>query len=152
MTIIDYTNAFQSQFEDLIIDYFAELGDIAPADVLREKLLPFIRRQLDSEIIRISLITDERGPMGFSVYQIDQETSDWCKRPGWGFIREFYIAPPYRKLGYGARLAAGTERRLREMGAVQLYLTSGSGAAFWQKCGWRLTEEICSNDLNILEK
>lgn len=152
MTITDYTNAHKRQFEDLMIDYIAELGDSTPADVLREKLFPFIQRQLDSGIIRIALITDESGPVGFSVYQIDQERSDWCKRPGWGFIREFYIAPPYRKLGYGTLLAEDTERRLRQMEAVQLYLTSGPGAAFWQKCGWRLTGEICSNDLNILEK
>ena len=136
----------------MMVPYMAELDCDVPEDIIRGKLADFIETQRELGRIHIVLAWDRENPVGFSVYQIDAPESDWCKRPGWGFIREFYIQPNYRSNGLGTQLAAYTEEALRKLGAEKMYLTSGPGAAFWEKCGWKNTGDICSNDLVILEK
>ena len=136
----------------MMAPYMAELNCDVPENIIRDKLADFIETQCELGHIHILLARDGENLVGFSVYQIDMPESDWCKRPGWGFIREFYIKPEYRAKGSGARLAAYTEEALKNLGAEKLYLTSGPAAAFWEKCGWENTGEFCTNDLVILEK
>jgi len=136
----------------MMVPYMAELDCDVPEDIIRGKLADFIETQCESGHIQIVLAWDGEKAVGLSVYQIDAPESDWCKRPGWGFIREFYVKPKYRTNGLGAYLAAYTEKALRKLGAEKMYLTSGPAAAFWEKCGWKNTGESCSNDLLILEK
>ena len=112
----------------------------------------FIDDQHDAGIIRIDFALDGETAAGFSVYQIDKPESDWYKRPGWGFIREFYIVPAFRKAGFGRALATHTENALYQMGAERLYLTSDGAIPFWRRCGWKLSDEVCSNEQRILEK
>lgn len=152
MTIIPYTNHHRTQLADAMADYMAELNCGIPEDIIRGKLADFIEHQWESGIIRINLAMEDEICMGFSVYQVDTPGSDWCKRPGWGFIREFYIAPVFRNQGAGRFLADHTEHQLRAMGAEHLYLTSNDAVPFWRKCGWRLTEELCTNGQYIFEK
>jgi GNAT superfamily N-acetyltransferase len=133
-------------------DYMTELNCGIPEEIIRGKLVDLIERQWESDILRVALAMEENICIGFSVYQIDTPESDWCKRPGWGFIREFYVAPVNRKHGTGKALAAHTERELRNAGAVRLYLTSTDAVPFWQRCGWIRTEQLCSNGQYILEK
>lgn len=152
MTIIEYTHSMKPQLTDLLAAYFPEVASDIPEDIVRGKLSDFIDDQHRQGILQISIAFDADTPMGFSVYQIDKPDSDWCKRPGWGFIREFYIAPEYRKQGLGRQLVRHSEQCLLKMGAKGLYLTSETAIPFWQRCGWRVTGELCSNDLNILEK
>ncbi|MBQ8360134.1 MAG: GNAT family N-acetyltransferase [Oscillospiraceae bacterium] len=151
-TFLDFSRFNHPDFPDMMIQYIVELGDQTPENDLRQKLLPFIEKQLNAGIIRIALAIADGALAGFSVYQIDTQESDWCKRPGWGFIREFYVCPKYRSCGIGMQLAKHTEQLLRKMGANQLYLTSGPAVPFWERCGWSNTHEQCSNDLSILVK
>lgn len=154
MTFLNYTHAHKQQLSDLLVLYFPEVGgDDIPESIIRGKLTDLIDTQHRDGIIHVLLIQEQEIFVGFSIFQLDTSESDWCKRPGWGFIREFYVVPEYRHRGIGRQLAVHTEKRLRELGTDRLYLTSDPAAlAFWQRCGWRLTEEICSNDLSILEK
>lgn len=152
MTIIPYTMHKKQPLADLMAGYMAELDCGIPEDIIRGKLSELIDRQSTAEIIHVDLAIEGGTAMGFSIYQIDTPESDWCKRPGWGFIREFYIAPSYRKNGTGRDLARHTETQLRALGAKKLYLTSTVAVPFWQKCGWTLTETLCSNGQFILEK
>lgn len=152
MTIIPYDKSKKHLLADLMSAYMNELDCGIPEEIIRGKLSDFIDTQFDARIIRIDLGIESERIAGFSVYQIDKPESDWCKRPGWGFIREFYIVPAFRKSGLGRALALHTEETLRTMGAERLYLTSDSAIPFWRSCGWRLSEEICSNDQPILEK
>ena len=152
MTIIPYSKSQKQQLTDAMTDYMAELNCGIPEDIVRGKLADFIEGQWEAGLIRIDLVMDDETCAGFSVYQIDTPESDWCKRPGWGFIREFYVAPSFRSHGTGKTLALHTEQALRSLGAQHLYLTSDNAVPFWRKCGWRLTEELCSNGQNILEK
>lgn len=152
MTIQPYDKTKRTQLSDMMAAYMAELNCGIPEEIIRGKLADFIETQWKRGIIRIDLCMNDDRCAGFTVYQIDREESDWCKRPGWGFIREFYIIPSCRCTGAGRFLAAHTEHRLREMGADRLYLTSTDAAPFWQKCGWVRTEDLCSNGQYILEK
>lgn len=152
MTIQNYDKSTKLTLADMMADYMAELDCGIPEEIIRGKLSDFIDSQCEKGIIRVCIAYEESNPVAFSVFQIDREDSDWCKRPGWGFIREYYVIPGYRKSGIGKALAAYTEQALRNMGAERLYLTSTGAVPFWQKCGWRLTEELCSNGQYILEK
>lgn len=152
MTIIPYSNYQKTALADLMTDYMNELDCGIPEDIIRGKLADLIDRQQEAGILRVDLVLEQNRPIAFSVYQIDSAESDWCKRPGWGFIREFYVAPAYRKTGIGKALALHTESQLHKLGARRLYLTSTDAVPFWQKCGWTLTTELCSNGQYILEK
>lgn len=152
MTIVPYDKHKKHLLADLMVHYMTELDCGIPEDIIRGKLSDFIDTQHGSGILRIALAMEGNACMGFSVYQIDTPESDWCKRPGWGFIREFYVVPAFRSRGAGKILAGHTAMELRNMGAQHLYLTSDNAVPFWQHCGWHLTEELCSNGQYILEK
>lgn len=153
MNILDYNGALRSQFEELLVTYFTvDLNSDIPEDIIRGKLMDLISKQTEDGVIHVAIATENDSAIGFSIYQIDSTHSDWCKRPGWGFIREFYIASASRSKGFGKALAAYTDAQLKILGSDHLYLTSDDAVQFWQKCGYSLTDEICSNDLPILEK
>ena len=153
MTIINYSPTLRKDFEEMLVEYFCtDLQSDIPQDIVRSKLVGHILNYVQNHIIHLALAVEEENLIGFSIYQIDTAESDWCKRPGWGFIREFYIRRPYRGRGNGKQLASYTEQHLRNMGASQLYLTSDNAIGFWANCGWCNTHEQCSNDLEILTK
>ena len=152
MTIIPYEQTHRQILSSLLTDYFTELGSDIPEQIIHGKLMDLIERQCRAGIIHTVIAVTEDLPIGFSIFQIDSTESDWCKRPGWGFIREFYVIPSFRNHGYGKALAAHTVQQLKSMGAQNLYLTSTEAVPFWQKCGWSRTQTLCSNDQYILEK
>ncbi len=153
MTIIEYTPALRRGFEEMLVEYFlVDLQGDIPEDIIRNKLLDHILHYVENHIVYLAVAGTADNPIGFSIYQIDNPKSDWCKKPGWGFIREFYIRREYRGCGNGKLLAAYTEQQLRILGASQLYLTSDDAVSFWTHCGWHNTHEMCSNGLEILTK
>lgn len=152
MTVIPFDQTVRTQFEAMLVDYFNELESGIPEPVIRGKLLELILTELRQDILRIAIATENAAPIGFSIYQIDTESSDWCKKPGWGCIREFYIAPTSRRKGFGTRLADRCAQDLLDAGAKGLYLTADEAVPFWNACGYSNTHEICTNDLEILTK
>lgn len=153
MNIIPYDQSLRSQLEEMLVEYFVfDLKCGIPEEIVRGKLMELITCYAKKRIIHIAVALERETPIGFSIYQIDSAESDWCKRPGWGFIREFYIARGHRGKGCGRALADYTEHQLRNLGATQLYLTSDDAIGFWQRCGYSNKHEMCSNDLEILTK
>lgn len=153
MTIIDFSEEYYDTWADLFCTYFeSDLQTICEHDILMSKLCPFILGQWQKGIIHIRLAVEDSKLLGFSIYQIDTKESDWCKRPGWGFIREFCVAKEHRRRGIGRMLAADSEKQLAQMGAENIYLTSMDAVEFWRKCGYSDTKELCSNDNYILTK
>ncbi len=137
---------------DLLVPYFREVEAGIPEDIIRGKLAELIAREVREGILHIAVAT-EAEILGFSVYQIDTEASDWCKRPGWGMIREFYVVPTARRRGIGRMLSDFSTAHLLRLGAAGLYLTSDPHSVqFWTSCGFRPTGTVSSNGLEILEK
>ena len=152
MTIINYNPIYRTAFEEMLVTYFTELNSDIPEPIIRGKLMDLIRDQVEKDIIHVALLLDDGVPAGFSIYQIDSSDSDWRKRPGWGFIREFFIAEHARRKGFGKALAAYCDEQMQQLGATDLYLTSDDAVEFWKKCGYQLTDEVASNKLPVLEK
>lgn len=151
MVICDYHPGLKPEFSNLLAEYFRELDDTLPESVVRGAIETLILDEWSRNILHIAVAVDG-APMGFSIYQIDTPDSDWCKRPGWGCIREFYIRPQDRRQGCGTQLAAYCEQNLYKLGAAQLYLTADDAISFWTHCGYRPSGETGSNDLEILTK
>lgn len=152
MTICQFEPIHRTHLETMLVDYFTELSAGIPEPVIRGKILNLFQEGHNRNILRIAIAVENNAPMGFSIYQIDSPKSDWCKRIGWGSIREFYIRPTFRGHGLGTQLAAWTDRELRKMGAQHIYLTADDAIPFWQHCGYSKTYELCSNQLEILTK
>lgn len=152
MLILTYTPSIRQTFGNMLVEYFTELEAGIPEDTIRGRLLDMFETLFALEHVHGAVAIKGRRMIGFVIYQIDSEQSDWCKRPGWGCIREFYIRPEFRNRGCGQRLAAFAERKLRKLGARQIYLTADTAKIFWEHCGYSNTHEICSNDLEIFTK
>lgn len=93
--------------------------------------------------------------MGFIIYQIDKEESDWKERLGEGFIREFYIKPINRNLGLGTLLLKNAEMILKNLGAKEVYLTSqekDSVKQFYKKNGYVTHHNRAKNGEEYFEK
>ena len=150
--ILDYNLSMKQQLACMMTAYMAELKSDIPEEIIRGRLSDYIDEMSDKGIIRIRIAFADQLPVAFSVFQIDSQESDWCMRPGWGFIREYYVSPEYRKQGVGKILAEDTEHILQDMGAADLYLTSTGAVPFWQKCGWKLTDAVTPKGQSILEK
>ncbi|MDI9498807.1 MAG: GNAT family N-acetyltransferase [Bacillota bacterium] len=142
-------------FMAVFVRYYAEefAIDLPPSEI------SYIRSEVEKGIregyLHLLLATDrEDGSIrGFILYQIDTPASDWCLRPGSGFIRELYVMPAERRHGLGSRLVAAAEHELRQRAAAAIYLTTDQAAAFWCARGYRDSGLICRrNDGRIFEK
>ncbi|SHO54019.1 GNAT family N-acetyltransferase [Anaerocolumna xylanovorans] len=101
----------------------------------------------------LDLLFLNEEPVGFIFFQIDTPQSNWCEREGWGFIREIYIDPVFRKSGLGARLISHAEKNLYSNGVRNIYLTSDSNETFWDSLGYKKTDEVSTiNHDPIYEK
>lgn len=154
-TMKEYQPSMEAVFEEQFLRYARDdLGDGLPEEILREKIGKGVFvKNWERGINRITLAFAGEEPAGFAIYQVDGPESDWCKRPGWGLIREFRVAPRFRRLGCGRTLAAWAEAELRKK-ADRLYLTAHDEAAvgFWTACGFRATGEINQNGTHTMEK
>jgi len=119
-----------------------------------------IEKIVDAEISKgikegwclIDLVICDDMPVGFIIYQIDSEKSDWNERPGEGFVREFYISEAFRRKGLGSFLLDHVERVLKEMNAKEVYLTSSKDEVsrkFYIKNGYKNENKF--NNYNKLE-
>lgn len=152
MTTVPFQHQQTNNFETLLVDYFLELDAGIPEDTIRSKILQLFLKEEQYGILHIAFACHNAHPIGFAIYQIDTPESDWCKYPGQGCIREFYIQPQYRRQGFGRMLAAWTQAHLQQLGARQLYLTADDAAPFWLACGFVHSHQLCSNDFEIMTK
>ncbi len=155
MTIKQYDPSMKAALMQLLTAYFPEVNADIPQYIIETKLIELIESQAEANLLNIAMAFEREIPVGFSIFQIDRPESDWCKREGWGFIREFYVVPEYRRQRFGTELAYYSVKCLKEMDAYGLYLTcdtSSRAEAFWLSCGWVKTGSTASNHLLILEK
>ena len=77
--------------------------------------------------------------IGFANFAIDLGTIYGLLEAGYGAFLGFYIAPAFRRKGYGRRLFEHAEETLKSDGARQMHVCPDSvtGAPFWIAMGFR---------------
>lgn len=150
--IVDYEASMRPEWEVMVSTYWIQdLGESGTAETIRE-ICDMVEQQWESSMVSVAVLQSEGKSIGFCVYQIDTPASDWCKRQGWGMLREFYVEKSYRGRGFGTALAAYAEQKLREMGAVDFYLTADNAVGFWETCGYVQEEGVNENGTYTMTK
>lgn len=137
----------------LLIEYFAQLHWARPEDAVPPSYVPKILRRVRKFLgeggFWVYLARGGGKFCGFIMAQLDSEGKDWCRRPGWGFVRELYVAPRRRRQGVAGQLVRQAEAAMLQSGAAQIYLTSDSGAyAFWEAMGYADSGEVYDGNGN----
>ena len=135
------------RFQNAFRCYFTELKmNIRNWDALFTEMnsqpenLAFLRLRTDGEII------------GFLQFQ-PGEMKHWFFRESVGFIREFWIAEPFRCKGHGSQLLAKTETWFRDNGIGRSLLTADDAEGFYLRNGYRKTSRILAkNNMDVFEK
>ena len=145
------------EFRTMFLDYFYyDCGIKYDREKLRENLInKTIIPQYERGLIFIDVIKQNNETLGFIIYQIDKEESDWKERIGSGFIREFYIKPDFRKQKLGSKLLKSAEDNLKKLGAKEVYLTSQEKdyvKKFYEKNGYKTDHTRAQNGKEYFEK
>jgi len=127
MKILPYTPLSpiqKSALRHLLMQYFAGLDWKDPKDAIPPSYVPKILARIAEMLYQgdfwVYLARENRALCGFIIAQIDSEGKDWCKRPGWGFIRELYVLPGHRGKGIAKELVAYAKQWARERGCTEL--------------------------------
>lgn len=141
-----------SEFTDLRFrvafqTYFAELG-IAVRD------WDGLFREMDEDKTnRAYLSLDEGGgAVGFLMFQLTA-FSNWFFEEPFGFIREFWVAPGYRRQGHGRALLRMTEDYFAAHGAHRSILTADDAVGFYLAHGYEAAPGVqAKNKMEVLAK
>lgn len=151
----DTANHFDT-FLGLLSGYFDEICFNKPENNIPKKYLPRILSTISDETKKYTiwafLCVHKNNPIGFVIAQIDTKDNPLCKRVGWGFIREFYIIPEYRRRGYATEMSRFIEHVIYQNGAENIYLTadSNTGEPFWESMGYLFSGECDDTNGNKL--
>ncbi len=152
--IVEYSEDKRREFKLIFDTYFnKEIHFLISAAELDEMVLQ-IEKDIAQHDMWLYLLYYDGVLSGFSLFQIDSHKTKWRLRPGWGFIREFYVSPKIRRGGLGTRLYLKTEEVYKNKKVKNVYLTARNRAKkFWRSAGFEFKGEICEkNDYDIFEK
>lgn len=144
---------FAKIFGQYFVDEMKFMEDKSKITKFAKKVI--VGEQYLEDIITIDIVKLGEEIAGFIIYQIDSEKSDWCEKPGSGFIREFYIAPTHRRKNLGSLLIKRSDQMLKKMGAKDVYLASAKDdgvIAFYEKNGYQRTGKLTEDGQEYLEK
>ncbi len=151
-----YDQSYEKEFRDVFEQYWKYITNNKVTKEQIKSCQDYILKQVANQEIFMLLSIDNNTVVGFSIFQIDNEKSDWNKFTGYGFIREFFIVPTKRCKGLGKELANYTIKQLFSMSAKNIYLDTAKNAKdFWLKCGFVSTgkfDESNSNEILIYKK
>ena len=98
------------------------------------------------------LLDGDGGTVGFIQFQITS-FSNWFLEEPFGFIREFWIDPAYRRQGHGKALLRLAETYFVEHGAYRAVLTADDAIAFYLANGYERAPGIkAKNEMEVLTK
>jgi GNAT superfamily N-acetyltransferase len=145
-------------FCELLTEYDAEI-DEKPLDTQDQerikRIAKYIIKCADRENSWVELLYAQNKSIGFMFYEIDDGSYGAPETLGYGFIREFYIRPEYRKQGLGTGCYKKIEDTFQKHAVKQIWLTceTETGAPFWSSLGFVNTEKRCQkNDIDIYVK
>ena len=153
MIIKTYENTQRQEFLKMLITYFNDdMKCNWSSEFIEDKILGLFEEKRSKEILYIDVLEENKQLIGFAIYQIDTPQSDWCKKEGWGFVRELYIQKDYRKQGYGYKLVKNIERCLINKNVKDIYLNADDAIIFWNKCNYINTNEVDADGMYTLIK
>ncbi len=79
---------------------------------------------------------DESGRVIAFIQFTMLEMTSWFFTAKYGFIREFWVAPEYRRQGHGGALLRLAEESIAGQGATQAILTTDTAPDFYRKRGY----------------
>lgn len=128
--ISDFTDpVFQAAFRQ----YFAELGiNVKDWDGLFREMNAGDGDEKNEAYIRTA---SDGGVIGFIQFVPIRFTS-WFFEEDLGFIREFWVAEPFRGRGHGTQLLALAESRFLERGIYAGILTTDTAVRFYERLGY----------------
>lgn len=153
---MDYTKIRANDygaFHELMNAYYRDGED---ADTPQEEIDAFIHLLFDKVISREIdglIIRDESNCVGFALWCIDAEGTDFSEIPGYGTILEIGFTPSYRSNGNGKELVAYIEECLSKKKVTSCYVSAyGPAQSFWESCGYKANGQVASNGLPIMVK
>ena len=150
MEIFELSDFYDLRFQQAFRAYFQEIGVNLKEDT---DVFDEISESCEKENMRTFAMGDETGIAGFIMVQPEYLKGSFFEEQA-GFIRELWVAPPFRHLGCGKELLEKAEEHLREMGIWKLILTYEQEALnFYRKMGF-VPDKSCKakNDGNIVVK
>ncbi len=96
-------------------------------------LAEFAVQQSDGRLPTTLIALDDTTLLG-SISLINDDLPGWEQLNPW--LASFYVFPPYRRHGVGARLLKAAERLLQENGITRAYLFTETRAAYFAAHGW----------------
>lgn len=98
------------------------------------------------------LLDGDGETVGFIQFQMTS-FSNWFLEEPFGFIREFWIDPAYRRQGHGRALLRLAENYFMERGAYRAVLTADDAVAFYLANGYVSAPGIkAMNKMEVLTK
>ena len=149
---MDYQDILISDFSDVRFQqafraYFTEEGmHIKNWDALFAEM----NSQKDNQaFVRVN---EKDEIVGFLQFQ-PGEMNHWFFRQPIGFVREFWIAQPFRGQGHGSQLLALTEEYFIKRGLARAILTAEDAEDFYLRQGYEKEPCIAAkNKMNVFSK
>jgi len=133
MTIRELSNFYDARFQLCFRAYFLEIGIKLKEDT---DVFDDITASYKQENMRTFVLEAENEIAGFIMFQPEHLTGGFFEEHA-GFIRELWVAPAFRRSGYGKRLLETVEDYFRKMDISKLILTYDENALeFYKKLGF----------------
>lgn len=150
--IVDVDYKTDKDFEIMFKKYFEKDLEIKLTEEKFQEVFSQIYKGTKKRGFWLMILYIDEKPVGFINFQVDNPSSDWNEKEGWGFIRELYIVDEFRGNDYGALLVDYAKNRFKLAGPKSMYLTSEKNNKFLLDSGFEETDEIAKNDLYVYKK
>ena len=150
MEILELCDFKDVRFTECFRRYFLEIGIRLKDDT---DVFDEIAKSCEKENMRAFVLGEDQAFTGFIMFQPELLKGGFFEER-LGFIRELWVDPSYRHLGYGRRLIETAEKHFREEKIAKLILTYEEEAiGFYRKLGFVHDRSYCAeNGGNIVIK
>jgi ribosomal protein S18 acetylase RimI-like enzyme len=135
-----------TDFMNLGCEYMKEVDNRNTSEEIQMKFLRSILARQGENNRWLILLRKNDVAIGFVHAKIDQD-----EQVGWGYILEFYIAPAFRRKGFGSMLYDFIKNEFIRSGAKHIWLNANkeNGEPFWSSLGFIETGEVAAGQKNL---
>ena len=135
MVFLELSNFYDERFKACFRAYFREIGINLKEDT---DVFDEITKAYEKENMRTFVIEKDKQFIGFIMVQPEYFKSGFFEERA-GFIRELWVAAPFRHLGYGKQLLGIAEDYFKKKDVFKLILTYEEDAlGFYERLGFHL--------------